>query len=147
MMNTLNKRSVQGFTLVELMIAVMIIAILVAVALPNYRRYAERTSLAHAKQLIVSAKQKVEAERLINPRGFDVEKHIGTRLAVADKENTKYKFTYNYNKKNDGSLFIQAAPLTGYKYGVWLDEGGIAYRCEGLSGKAPIVKPANCERM
>ena len=39
-----------GFTLLELMITVMVVAILAAIAIPNYAAYMQRKDLAVAKQ-------------------------------------------------------------------------------------------------
>jgi general secretion pathway protein G len=46
MVNILNKQ--RGFTLIELMIAIVIAGILISIAVPNYREYVERSRRAKA---------------------------------------------------------------------------------------------------
>lgn len=43
----------QGFTLIEVMIVVAIVAILTAIAVPNYSRYVERGRRAEARELMM----------------------------------------------------------------------------------------------
>lgn len=52
MMNSSNRRSVQGFTLIELMVVVVIIAILAAITIPSYQEYARRAVASNAEQSI-----------------------------------------------------------------------------------------------
>lgn len=58
-MNT-PKSSVHGFTLIELMITVVIVAILAAIALPNYSEYVRRGRRAEAQTQILQAAQFLE---------------------------------------------------------------------------------------
>ncbi len=48
------KGRVSGFTLIELMITVVIASVLIAVAIPSYRTYVQRTNRADAKTALLS---------------------------------------------------------------------------------------------
>ena len=51
-MTAMNTSRAHGFTLLELMIVVMVVAILAAIAIPNYGRYAYRARRADAQNLL-----------------------------------------------------------------------------------------------
>jgi type IV pilus assembly protein PilE len=59
--------SKKGFTLVELMIAVGIVAILVALALPSYTQYIRKANRGEAQQLLMNWANNQEIWRASNP--------------------------------------------------------------------------------
>ncbi len=54
------RRSDRGFTLIELMIVVVIVAVLVSVALPAYREQVVKTRRAEGKALLADVAQRME---------------------------------------------------------------------------------------
>jgi type IV pilus assembly protein PilE len=54
----------QGFTLIEMMIAVAIIGILAAIALPSYSYFVEKADLAHARTGLVTINQILVREKI-----------------------------------------------------------------------------------
>lgn len=53
-------RHQEGFTLIELMVTVAIVAIIAAVAIPNYRDYVIRSKIAEAASTLSDARVKME---------------------------------------------------------------------------------------
>ena len=68
------KKTMQGFTLIELMIVIAIIAILVAIALPQYRNYTIRTKNAECLSVAAAPKLAVaEAAQALDGGLADVD--------------------------------------------------------------------------
>lgn len=80
-----------GFTLVELLIAIAIIAMLVAIAVPSYSSYRDRVLVAQAKSDIRSLEIAI-AQYYVDNRGFpDSLADIG-KAAMLDPWNHPYQY-------------------------------------------------------
>jgi type IV pilus assembly protein PilE len=95
-------KSTRGFTLIEVMIAVAIVAILAAVALPSYRDYVTRGQLSEAHSQLAAMRVKME-QWYQDTRSYAGACTAGTTAALpgnngtADNTNIKY---FNYACSN-----------------------------------------------
>ena len=84
-MNTIRKQS--GFTLIELMIVIAILAILLAIAVPAYQNYSVRANLSEGVSLAASPKVAVSETCQTNPG-----------LTTIDNAAVGYDFTAGTNQ-------------------------------------------------
>lgn len=102
-------RSARGFTLIELMITVAVVAILAAVALPAYNDYITRSKFAEATSTLASMRVKMEQYYQ------DARKYTGACAAgtvAALPTNLKY-FTVSCNIPDDTHYTVSAVGNTG----------------------------------
>ena len=63
------RRTPRGFTLIELMVAVALVAILAAAAVPNYREHVLRSQITDATQALSDARAAME-QHYLNQRAY-----------------------------------------------------------------------------
>lgn len=119
--------SQKGFTLIELVIAVIIVAMLAAIAYPSYTQYMERRDLAIAKQeaLRISAELERFKAKNFSYKGFDAS-YIYAYESTDDAGNPA---TANYYNKITGQLSLPLGSTTSTsKYTLTLVDGGTGHK-------------------
>ena len=93
-----HQASKKGFTLIELMIVIGIVAILVALALPSYTQYVRKANRGEAQQLLLNWANNQEIWRASNPEYADkdqivVPSHDKYTFTIADESATAFILT------------------------------------------------------
>ncbi|HHK6003140.1 TPA: PilX family type IV pilin [Neisseria subflava] len=154
-MNTTSTKQL-GFTLVEMMIAVTILAILGIIAIPSYNRYIERGHQSQAHAELVAINSAFKNQMVKNPKWktdevkTQLDDFISSYKGHKDLAD-KYKYSADMiNADKSRAYRLKAIPTkTGYTLSVWMDSLGNAYKCTDIDSannfKTAMTNGKGCE--
>lgn len=107
---TPNRRD-RGFTLIELMVAVVIVGILAAIAYPSYQSYILKGNRASAQAFLMDSAQR-QAQYFLDNRAYATSLDVlfGTATAVPTQVSPYYTITVATSAGPPPTFLITAAP-------------------------------------
>lgn len=126
-----------GFTLIELIIAVAVMGILVALALPAYDNYIEKADLADATSTLIMINQDVAQQKLslfnsnIQKSNIDeaIKNHVGKNTNV-DRKYTIAGVCDSTDSCSDFHLYAEPKGGINLKKSIWMSSDSSTYICD-----------------
>jgi prepilin-type N-terminal cleavage/methylation domain-containing protein len=131
------KLNKMAFTLIELLVVVLIIGILAAIALPQYRKAADKTLMSRQLPILRAIKNAQEVYYLIN--GHYADDWNDLDITIPNKISITTDSGYQYLETSDAKYLLRSGGGYTYVYlpfaqiGIHLDKAG------GLTGGATIL--------
>lgn len=123
-----SRRNSGGFTLIELMIVVVVVAILASIALPSYQSYIMRGKIPDATSHLAS--KRVQMEQFF----LDNKTYVAAPACNSDTNSSKY-FTFDCDVAPTATAFKLRATGTG-------SMAGFVYTVDQSNAKATTGVPA-----
>ncbi|MGE0801505.1 MAG: type IV pilin protein [Lautropia sp.] len=140
-MNTARSLRPRGFTLIEMMITLLVIAILAAVAFPAYSDYVTRGRLHAGVGLLKSTRERLELFYSDN-RSYAL---AGGACGIASFADTDSRFSFACTVTAAGQRYTLTAtgsgPTAGFQYAI--DEAGIERTLAVRAGWSAAALPVN----
>ncbi len=100
----------RGFTLVEIMIAVVIMAVLASIAMPQYLGYVKRGARTRAQTEMMDMASKQEQYLLVNRSYGTASEVLGGSYVLPENLSTKYDFTITTAMSPEPTYLITFTP-------------------------------------
>ena len=134
------KNASQGFSLMEMMIVVAILAIIAGVAIPSYLNHVENTRITQARAVIVQVQQDVQRVKLVQGSlGADSNAVVTSVQGVLNGAKAQGLITENNLNRfygfsvvagaSTGQYFFNVTPINTSKKGLYMDQSGNAFKC------------------
>ena len=138
-----NRRANSGFTLIELMIVVVVVAILMAIALPSYRKHVQKTARSECESTMLTAANALErrftsTNTYIQTTGTAIP---GPQQCPADGSATTYLLSVE-GTWSATSFKIKATPQGGQQS----DQCGALYIDDKGNKTSANLTPSECWR-
>jgi len=109
----------RGFTLIELMVAVAIIAVLAAVAIPVYQNYVRRSYVAEAQSAIAQIKGAAEAHYSLHREYISTDYNPGTSNSTSIPAGSTLTWDNCRTGWNSVGLNMRPDRFVRFQYKVW----------------------------
>jgi type IV pilus assembly protein PilE len=124
-----------GFTLIELMIAVAVVGIIVAIALPSYTSHIVKSNRAAAKAQILDIANR-QQQFLLSNRSYATDAQLtASGYSLPPEVSSKYAYSVTVGASTVPAFTITFAPISP---GPQAGDGTLTLNSEG--GKAPADK-------
>ena len=151
----MKKNLQKGFTLIELMIVVAIIAILAAIAIPAYQDYTIRSQVSEGMSLADGAKTAMS--EFYNNKGHFPNTNASAGIATAASISGNYVKSVNVNAGTAGKITVTYSNASPQKANDKINDdtlvlsavtsaGSIAWHCDAKAGTTVDAKylPSSC---
>ncbi|SOD28100.1 type IV pilus assembly protein PilE [Variovorax sp. YR752] len=128
-----HKRKTGGFTLIELMITVAIVAILAAVALPSYRQYVVRSKRSAAQAQMMDIANRQQQFLLANRSYADKTALTASGYALPAEVNSNYSYDIVLTTTGVPGYTLTLTPIGGQT-----GDGALTLNSDGV--KTPAEK-------
>ncbi len=126
-------RKQRGFTLIELMVATAIVAVLAAIAYPSYTKYAIRSNRSAAEAQMLDIANRQQQFMMANKSYASQSALESSGYSLPTTLSSKYSYSITV-----GSSTVPAFTISFTAIGSQVDDGALTFNSEGV--KAPSSK-------